>query len=54
MDILLTDRKEPMVVTLADAEETIREQLKAEKMVEVRQRHIEMLKNSARIEYPSG
>ena len=50
--ILVTDRKEPMVVTLADAEETIREQLKAERMVEVRQRHIDMLKGSAKIEYP--
>ena len=50
--IKVTDRKDAEVVTLEEAEESIRDELKAEKLTAVRDRYVAQLRESAKIEYP--
>jgi peptidyl-prolyl cis-trans isomerase C len=52
--IKLTDRKPATTVTLEQAEETIRDELAAEKANELRERYVDELREGAKIEYPGG
>jgi len=50
--IKVTERKDAAVVTLQQAEDTIRKELKADKIAEVRKRHVAAQRKTARITYP--
>jgi peptidyl-prolyl cis-trans isomerase C len=50
--IKVTEKKEPTVVTLEEATDQIREQLRAQKMQDLRMDHIAKLKEAAEIVYP--
>lgn len=52
--IKVTDRKEATVIGLEQATEAIREELRAEKTGEVRQRYVAELKKTAQIVYPGS
>jgi peptidyl-prolyl cis-trans isomerase C len=52
--IKVTDRKEARVITLEQAKDSIRSELRAEKIDGLRSRHVEELKKSAKIVYPQG
>ena len=52
--IKVTDKKEAVVIPLEQASETIREQLKAERMDDLKQRHIAELRKTAEITYPES
>ena len=52
--IKVTDRTEAVVIPLEQASETIREQLKAEKMGDLKQSHLVELKKTAEITYPES
>ena len=51
---MVTDRKEATVMSLEQAEEALREQLRAEKVAELRAQHLAELKKSAKIVYPTS
>jgi peptidyl-prolyl cis-trans isomerase C len=52
--IKVTDRKDAVVIPLQEAEEAIREELRAEKIAEVKARHAAALRETAKITYPEG
>ena len=52
--IKVTDKKAAVVVPLEQASETIREQLKAEKIGDLKQRHVAELRKTAEITYPES
>ena len=52
--IKVTDRKAAVVVPLEQATETIREQLKAKKIGDLKQRHVSDLRKTATITYPKS
>jgi peptidyl-prolyl cis-trans isomerase C len=52
--IRVTDRKEAEVIPLERAQETIREELKAEKIAKVSEQHVAGLRKNARITYPEA
>ena len=52
--IKVTDKKAAVVVPLERASETIREKLKAEKIGDLKQRHVAELRKTAEITYPES
>ena len=52
--IKVTDKKEAVVIPLERVSETIREQLKAERMDDLMQRHVAELRKTAKITYPES
>lgn len=52
--IRVTERKDATVITLEQAEEAIREQLKAEKIAKIREQHVAALRATAKITYPAS
>lgn len=52
--IKVTDKQEPVTITLTEATETIREELRDQKIADVRQRHVAKLRADAKIVYTNG